>query len=108
MNVLELRELKLTGVSDFFNDERIKLILEELPLLEDLYFGGYGVTDVILPSLSKLKNLRSIGIVAISAFTADGLLEYISTLGPGNQGLQMTVDMADTDSLLTDEEIVSS
>jgi hypothetical protein len=35
----------------------------------------------------------------------DGLLDFISRLGPGNQGIRLSVDMADTDTLLSEDEL---
>ncbi|KAF2139349.1 uncharacterized protein K452DRAFT_275565 [Aplosporella prunicola CBS 121167] len=101
----ELRELKLTGVSDYFNDEHIISLAENLQHLEEVYFTGLSVGDAILPQVSTLKNLRRIDIAAMSSFTADGLLGFASKLGPGNKGIIVSVDAADMNTMLATEEI---
>jgi hypothetical protein len=100
----ELRELELRGVSDYFKDEHIIRIALSLQHLEDLYTTGLELTDNVLEGVSLLKNLTSVTFAAISSFTTDGLLEFVSHLGPGNQGIIFSVDMADPGGRLTEAE----
>lgn len=100
----ELRVLELRGVSDYFSNEHIICLAEQLKKLEDLYISGYGITDVVWDPLAELKNLRNIVINAWTAFTMDGLLEFIEKLRPSNQGIVISIYNADPDSLLSEEE----
>lgn len=99
-----LRELELRGVSDFFKDEHINRLVLSLPFLEDFYTTGLELTDNILDGVGTLQILKTVTFAAISAFSIDGLLEFVSKLGQGNQGIVFSVEMADPASRLTEEE----
>jgi hypothetical protein len=100
----ELRDLHLF-LPEVLRDEHLVTILTDLVLLEDLYISGLELNDVVLPHLASLPNLQTVTISGISKFTMDGLLDFVSRLGPGNQGIRVSVDMADLDTLLPDEEL---
>jgi hypothetical protein len=100
----ELRDLKLI-LPEILRDEHLAIIIRSLHLLEDLYVNGLELNDAILDSLVTLPNLRNVTLSGISKFTMDGLLEFVSHLGPGNQGIRVTIDMADPDSLLAEESL---
>ena len=100
----QLRDLKLI-LPEVLRDEHLIIILQNLVLLEDLYVSGLELNDVVLESLASLHNLRNITLSGISKFTLDGLLDFVSQLGPGNQGIRITIDMADPYSLLAEENI---
>lgn len=99
-----LRELKLTRISDYFSDEQIILISHHLLNLEDLYVGGYGVSDAVFPAVAKLKKLKVVSFSGITTFTSQGIMDFIQQLGPGNAGLVLSVDSADPDSAMSPEE----
>ncbi|KAE9966927.1 hypothetical protein EG328_008521 [Venturia inaequalis] len=100
----QLRSLKLVWVSNKFNDQHINTIAEQLTNLEHLYIGGLGLRDVSLESMANLKNLQSVSFSGLTNFTMDGFLELIGRLGPGNKGLVLTVDNANPDDGLSEEE----
>ena len=99
-----LHELSLTRISDYFTDEHIKLLAEHLPDLEEFSIGGYGISDAVLNGVAKLKKLKAATFGGITTFTMDGLMNYIEQLGPDNHGLVLSIDMADPDSGLSEEE----
>lgn len=99
-----LKDLRLRDVSDYFRDEHIRQLARSLPELEEFFTSGYGITDTIWNDVASLKFLRKLDLNAMTSFTLDGILEFISKLGPGNKGLLLAVMMADADSNLTDEE----
>ena len=103
-----LRELKLTRITEYFSDSHVNRIAEELFGLEDLFIDGYGISDNCLGKLTNLGNLKTVTFSGLTSFTADGLLEFINNLGPGNQGLVMVIDRAIMDSALSiaEKEIV--
>ena len=100
----QLRDLHLI-LPEVLRDDHLKTIVADLTLLEDLYVSGLELNDEVLPHLASLPNLRTVTISGISKFTMDGLLDFIAKLGPGNQGIRVSVDMADTDTLLPEEEV---
>lgn len=103
----ELRDVKLVFRSDdvdLLSDEQVISLAENLENLEEFYVSGYGVTDRALEKVSELKHLRAMNFFAVTSFTSDGLLEFVSRLGPGNQGLSLVIDNADPESALTEEE----
>jgi hypothetical protein len=100
----QLRALKMYGIAAMFSDNHIGVLAERLELLEDLYVGGLQLTDASLESVVHLVNLRSVAFSGITTFTMEGLLHFISKLGPGNQGMVLAIDNADPDVGLSEEE----
>ncbi|KAH0119609.1 hypothetical protein KCU66_g9777, partial [Aureobasidium melanogenum] len=100
----DLRYLKLTRSSDYFQDDQLQLLGENLLNLEDLLVSGWLLSDRTLNTLSNLGNLKSVSITGLSVFTANGLLDFIDKLGPGNRGLAISIDMASLDAALSSEE----
>ena len=100
----KLKDLHLFFLSDFFQDVHIRTLADSMPELEELVVSGWNITDAIWPSLAKLKSLRRLDLNAFSTFTLDGLVEYISELGPGNQGLSLSISMADPQCGLSEPE----
>lgn len=100
----ELRDLRLI-LPEVLRDEHLVSIIGNLTLLEDLYVSGLELNDIVLDTLATLSNLRSVALSGISKFTMEGLLDFVSRLGPGNAGIRITIDMADPDTLLSDESV---
>ncbi|KAM3071932.1 hypothetical protein ACMFMG_008398 [Clarireedia jacksonii] len=90
-HLTKLKELTIAESFEFFSSSEIRRLANNLPLLEKFHFSGYGVGDEILPHLANLHYLRDLNIAAVTSFTRDGLLSYISTLRDTNQGLQLSV-----------------
>ncbi|KAF1959538.1 hypothetical protein CC80DRAFT_466442 [Byssothecium circinans] len=67
--------------------------------------SGLELTDRVLEYVGNLGNLRSVTLAGISKFTAEGLFEFISRLGPNNEGIRIMIDMADPDTMLEDEKV---
>ena len=76
----KLRYLNLVGTSDYFRTSEILNLSSALVNLEELWFGGYDVTDDLWRGMTNLQQLRSLNISAMSSFSFDGILAYISTL----------------------------
>ncbi|KAL1301806.1 hypothetical protein AAFC00_005998 [Neodothiora populina] len=100
----DLKYLKLTRTSDWFQDQHIQALAKSLSVLEELLVAGWALSDASLQALSNLSSLKSITFNGPSNFSADGLIDFINRLGPGNQGLAVSIDMANTDTRLTNEE----
>ncbi|KAL8995657.1 MAG: hypothetical protein Q9188_006755, partial [Gyalolechia gomerana] len=99
-----LTDLRLQDISDYFTDEVIGRLARSLPKLEGWWTSGWGVTDAIWRDVARLNSLKRLDMAALSRFTANGILEFILGLGPGNKGLVLAVMMADVDCDLTEEE----
>lgn len=100
-----LTTLKLALVQEIFQDDHLIAIISNLKRLEDLYITGMEIKDGVLDCVAELSNLKSVTFSGISKFTVEGLLEFASRLGPGNQGIRVMIDMADPDTLLSEEEV---
>lgn len=100
----ELRDLKLL-LPEVLRDEHLIAILDNLQLLEDLYINGLELNDVLLGSVASLPNLRSVTLSGISKFTTDALLDFVTRLGPGNSSIRVTIDMADPETMLSEESV---
>ncbi|KAL4818906.1 hypothetical protein BDW67DRAFT_156229 [Aspergillus spinulosporus] len=99
----ELRELELKDVSDFFTMEQAGELTMSLPSLERLWISGEAFNDSIWPTFSCLSQLKSLAIYALSNFTADGVINFISQLGPGNHGLSLSILNATSAAEFPDE-----
>ncbi|KAK5118045.1 hypothetical protein LTR62_004091 [Meristemomyces frigidus] len=99
-----LQHLDLMRTSEYFSDDHILLLARHMPQLEYLYVGGYGISDAVLVGVSQLSSLKQVTFTGITTFTMNGLLTYIDKLGPGNSKLVLSVDMADPDTMITDED----
>lgn len=100
----QLRTLRLL-LQEVFHEEHLITVIKNLTLLEELYVSALELNDRLLEFVGNLKSLRSVALAGISKFTTDGLLEFVSRLGPGNQGIRVMIDMADPDTLLPDEQV---
>ncbi len=102
--LVNLVELDLKDISDYFRDEHICALARYLPKLEVWWTGGYRITDDIWDDVAALKSLRRLELSAYTQFTAEGILDFVQKLGPGNKGFQLAIMMADPDCDLTEEE----
>ncbi|KAL8663397.1 MAG: hypothetical protein Q9202_003916 [Teloschistes flavicans] len=102
--LVNLSDLRLQDVSDYFTDEVIGRLARSLPKLEGWYTSGWGVTDAIWPDIARLQSLRRLDMAATSRFSVEGILDFILTLGPGNKGLVLAVMMGEVEYNLSDEE----
>ncbi|KAI7659577.1 hypothetical protein KC319_g8917, partial [Hortaea werneckii] len=99
----QLKRLDLFRTSDYFSNDQIIQLAQSLPMLETLYIGGYGISDAVLHSVAHLAHLRSVTFAGITAFTTDGLLDFVNELPDRQSGLVIAVEMADPDSMIPEE-----
>ena len=86
-----LRELELKDISDYFTNEQIISLTSHLPNLEKLWISGEDVTDEVWSAFLQLPKLRTLIIQAICEFTAQGILDFVSQLGPERQGFSLSI-----------------
>ncbi|KAN0103053.1 hypothetical protein V8E51_011366 [Hyaloscypha variabilis] len=100
----KLRYLNLVNTSDDFHTSEILKLSSALTRLEDLSFGGYDVTDDLWRGLANLHQLRILNISAMTSFSFDGILSYISALKDSNKGLALWVMSQKAENPLSDYE----
>ncbi|KAL3712300.1 hypothetical protein TMatcc_000998 [Talaromyces marneffei ATCC 18224] len=96
----ELRELDLKEVSDFYTAGHVMAMMPYLTKLERFSVSGLGFDDDLWPSFLTLANLRFLAIHAYSKFTAEGILDFVSQLGPNNSGFHLIITSAVADSAI--------
>jgi hypothetical protein len=102
-----LRQLRLSRISDNFTDADICLLASNLPMLELLVVGGMGITDAIWPMLVQLSQLKNLAITGPTYFTADGILSFINSLGAGNRNMVLSMLYMDPDYAIEHAELDS-
>lgn len=98
--LVNLTDLRLGDVSDFFVDEHIAELASCLPKLEVCLMNGYGLTDAVWGEFGSLRSLRRLELDALTRCSKSGILGFIKRLGPGNQGLVLSLTNADVQSNL--------
>lgn len=101
----KLKYLRLIGTSDYFSTPEIQGLASELRQLEEFHFGGMGVNDQVLGAIAGLDHLKVLNITALTSFTFDGLLNYISQLSESNRGLQIAIMSQILEYDLSEEEL---
>lgn len=95
-NVPHLKELVLKDVSDDFTEDHITQLALSLPELEELWTSGEYVSANLLTVLRNLRCLKKFDLYAISQFTSDEILDFLSQLDPVTQrGFQLSIMAAD-------------
>lgn len=104
-NLTNLRELVLKDVSDEFTEEHIVALSLSLPLLEDFWTSGGEVSSDILLPLTNLKNLKNLTLYAMTQFTSDAILDFLTHLDSETQkGFNLSLMAADPEYDLTEVE----
>lgn len=102
--LVNLEDLCIKDASDFFGNEAIMELARSLSKLESLWSSGFGFGDAIWDDIASLKSLRKLEFYALTEFTAQGIYNFISKLGPGNKGFFLGILMEDPEyNLLPDE-----
>ncbi|EXJ81032.1 hypothetical protein A1O3_07320 [Capronia epimyces CBS 606.96] len=105
-NLTNLRELVLKDVSDEFSEDHIVSLALSLPLLEDFWTSGGEVSADILPALANLKHLRNLNLYAMTQFTSDAILDFLTSLNPETQrGFNLSLMAADPEYDLSETEL---
>ncbi|KAL2830734.1 hypothetical protein BJY01DRAFT_226938 [Aspergillus pseudoustus] len=90
-DLTNLRELELKDVSDWFTVDHVMALTPFLPKLERLWISGEAFNDSVWDAFSCLPKLKSLVIYAMSNFTADGVIDFITRLGPENKGFSLSI-----------------
>lgn len=100
-----LTELRLREISESFVNKHIKRLASSLPKLEVLWTSGTGLTDDVWEAVASLRNLRTLEFTALTCFTANGIIDFITSLDrEGNRGLLLNVAMQENDCDIPEQE----
>ena len=100
----KLKYLNLRDTSDYFRTTEILALSSVLLELEEFSFGGYDVTDDLCHGIANLHQLRVLTISAMTTFSFDGILAYISILKDSNHGLSISAMSQRSENPLSDYE----
>ncbi len=100
----KLKYLDILSSSDYFQNSEILTLASHLPDLEELSFGGYNITDDLWHGLAGLHHLRTLNIHAITHFSFEGILAFISTLQDTNSGLLLSIMSQGAEHALEESE----
>ncbi|KAL2396905.1 hypothetical protein ABEF93_004614 [Exophiala dermatitidis] len=104
-NLTNLKELVLKDVSDEFSEDHIVSLALSLPLLEDFWTSGGEVSADILPVLANLKHLKNLTLYAMTKFTSDSIMDFLTSLDPETQrGFNLSLMAADPEYDLSEAE----
>ncbi|KAL4897853.1 hypothetical protein BDV59DRAFT_168654 [Aspergillus ambiguus] len=98
-----LRQLELKDISNGFTPDHVMSLTPYLPRLERLWISGDFFDDEVWTAFLCLPKLQSLSIQAYSDFTVQGILEFITQLGPGNRGFSLSILNATSDKNFTEE-----
>lgn len=98
-----LNFLKLVRLSDYFSNEQVNTLAQSLHRLETLYIGGYGISDAVLPPVACMESLKTVTFAGITAFTVDGLLDFVDCLPANHVGFQLSIEAAVPETMLSEE-----
>ncbi|KAE8151281.1 hypothetical protein BDV25DRAFT_152844 [Aspergillus avenaceus] len=98
-----LQELELMNISDGFTCDHLITLAPFVPHLERLWISGDYFRDDVWLAFLCLPKLRSLVVHAPSSFTAQGVLRFISELGPGNRGFGLSILSSAHDTDITEE-----
>ncbi|GES57424.1 hypothetical protein ATEIFO6365_0001071200 [Aspergillus terreus] len=99
----KLRQLELKDISGWFTTDHVITLTPYLPHLERLWISGEHFSDDVWDAFLCLPKLQSLSIQAFSDFSAQGILDFISQLGPGNKGFSLSILNALSDKNLAEE-----
>lgn len=106
-SVCQLKNLKyldLLSTSEYFSTNEIFALASNLPLLEEISFNGYEVTDALWHSVATLHHLRSLQIHAVTTFSHNAMMNYVSTLQPTNKGLLLSIMNQKTENAISERQ----
>lgn len=95
-NITHLKELVLKDVSDEFQEEHITRLALSLPELEEFWTSGDVVSGSLLEAFRNLRFLKKLDLYAMTQFTCDEIIDFLSQLDPEAQrGFQFSLMAAD-------------
>ncbi|ETN42991.1 uncharacterized protein HMPREF1541_02149 [Cyphellophora europaea CBS 101466] len=105
-NIPHLKELILKDVSDEFQEHHIAQLAINLPELEEFWTSGDVVSGDLLHALVNLRSLKKLDLYAMTQFTSDEIIDFLSKLDPEMQrGFNFSLMAADPNQgNLTDTE----
>lgn len=95
-NMSNLKELVLKEVSNEFQEEHIAQLALNLPELEEFWTSGDVIGGDVLHALSNLRSLKKLDLYALTKFTSDEIIDFLSKLdGDTQRGFNFSIMAAD-------------
>jgi hypothetical protein len=95
-NIPRLKELVLKDVSDEFQEEHIVTLVLHLPKLEEFWASGDVMSGDLLLAFRNLRHLKKLDLYAMTQFTSDEIIDFLSSLDPETQrGFNLSLMAAD-------------
>lgn len=96
--LVNLTSLLLRRLTDYFTDLHVVRLAGSLLKLESLSVIGCMLSDDIWDAVACLRSLQTLNFGATTKFTPEGILRFIEKLGPGNEGLVLSVMLWELES----------
>jgi hypothetical protein len=104
-NLLQLETLRLKDISEDFEETHIMQLALGLPALEDLWTSGQILGRDVLDVLASMKCLKTLNLYALTKFTCEDILDFISALDKVKQrGFSLSIMAQDMLYNLTEDE----
>lgn len=104
-NLPQLETLRLKDISEDFEEVHITNLAFGLPMLEDFWTSGQTLGSDILPVLASMKHLKTLNLYALTQFTCQDILDFISQLDKDMQrGFSLNIMAQDNEYNLTENE----
>lgn len=104
-NIPQLETLRLKDISEDFEEMHITQLALGLPALEDFWTSGQILGRDVLDVLATMRCLKTLNLYALSKFTCEDILGFVSALDKEKQrGFSLNIMAQDILYDLTDEE----
>lgn len=104
--LVNLRDLRLTGITGSFSEQHIATLARRLQSLETFWTGGWHITDSIWVFIKGLKFLQRLELNADTRFTGEGILNFVKSLDEeSNAGFSLYIMMQDTDCNIDERKL---
>lgn len=101
--VNDIRVLELKGVSNGFTPDHIMAIPMLIPRLERLWIDGEYFDDAVWLAFRCLPKLRSLVIQALSEFSEQAIINFVTNLKSGSHGFHLSILNSTTEANLSEE-----
>ncbi|BCR88018.1 uncharacterized protein ACHE_40582S [Aspergillus chevalieri] len=99
----EIRVLELKGVSNGFTQDHVMALVALIPRVERLWIDGDYFDDSIWLAFSCLSKLRSLVIQALSEFSEQAIISFVTKLKSGSHGFNLSIMNSVTEANLSED-----
>lgn len=99
----KIRVLELKGVSNGFTPDHVMALVALIPRVERLWIDGDYFDDSIWLAFRCLPKLRSLVIQALSEFSEQAIISFITKLKSGSHGFNLSIMNSITEAELSED-----